>query len=229
MRCGSGILCDEPPNERGGQFVNRADYQAYLASREWALKREAVRERAHGRVNGMDAVHHRTYERVGNEHLDDLVAICDPCQEYLSGKRHTDPLTDGVAIYLAGPFLKPDWRQDLLAERQAIHGSPMLDDGNFTVMKRGLRGGFDAAGPWRLQTHGTNDHGILTDHGGGLCWCCDGAGAVVGVCKRSIARSDAVFAWLLKTVISAHRYFVGTWICRSAQEADCRRCSHRST
>jgi hypothetical protein len=69
--------------------MNREDYQAYLASRQWALKREAVRDRSNGQcercwINPMMAVHHLTYARVGDERLEDLLAICDPCHEYFS-------------------------------------------------------------------------------------------------------------------------------------------------
>lgn len=77
--------------------MTHAEYQAYLASREWAVKREAVRRRAGNRCercrrHKMDACHHLTYERVGGaERLSDLQAICDPCHEYLSGKCSIDP------------------------------------------------------------------------------------------------------------------------------------------
>lgn len=76
--------------------MNKMEYQGYLASREWALKREAVRKRSGSKCerckkNEMDAVHHLTYIRIGNELLTDLQAICDPCHEFLSGKRDDDP------------------------------------------------------------------------------------------------------------------------------------------
>jgi len=76
--------------------VERAKYQEYLASREWAVKREAVRQRSKGKcerckTNDMHSVHHKTYDRVGNERLTDLQAICDPCHEFVSGKRDDDP------------------------------------------------------------------------------------------------------------------------------------------
>lgn len=72
------------------------NYHAYLASREWALLREAVRERSGGICercgqNPQDAVHHLTYARVGHEDLEDLQAICNPCHQYLSGTADVDP------------------------------------------------------------------------------------------------------------------------------------------
>jgi hypothetical protein len=71
-------------------------YKQYLASREWMLKREAVRHRSGNKcerckTGPQDAVHHLTYERVGNELLEDLQAICDPCHKFLSAKSHFDP------------------------------------------------------------------------------------------------------------------------------------------
>src|SRR5215831_14192625 len=88
--------------------MNREEYQTYLASREWALKREAIRERARGicercRLNQMEAVHHLTYARIGNEPLEDLQAVCNLCHEFLSGKTSVDPvLRPGGAVRIGG-------------------------------------------------------------------------------------------------------------------------------
>lgn len=72
------------------------DYQSYLASREWSLLREQVRERSRNEcercwVAPQQAVHHMTYENVGHETLDELLAVCNPCHEWLSGKSDRDP------------------------------------------------------------------------------------------------------------------------------------------
>jgi hypothetical protein len=72
------------------------NYGEYLASREWALLKEQVRKRSSGfcercSVRPYQDTHHLTYERIGNEELDDLLAVCRPCHEYLSGKRKDDP------------------------------------------------------------------------------------------------------------------------------------------
>lgn len=72
------------------------DYQAYLASRAWALKKEAVRKRCQGICErcmkaAMYACHHLTYARIGHEELTDLQGVCQPCHRYLSGKSHRDP------------------------------------------------------------------------------------------------------------------------------------------
>ncbi len=72
------------------------DYQTYLASREWSLIREQVRERSRNECERcwdapQQAVHHMTYENVGRESLDQLLAVCNPCHAWLSGKSNDDP------------------------------------------------------------------------------------------------------------------------------------------
>jgi hypothetical protein len=73
------------------------DYKKYLASREWALKKEAVKKRADGICErchdaASQSTHHLTYERIGAEDIDtDLLGVCNPCHEFLSAKSDTDP------------------------------------------------------------------------------------------------------------------------------------------
>lgn len=71
-------------------------YAAYLCSREWSEKKEAVRKRAGGRcerclIYDMDAVHHLNYLRKYNELLSDLQAICNACHDFTHGKCQGDP------------------------------------------------------------------------------------------------------------------------------------------
>lgn len=87
------------------------DYKRYLASREWAVRREAVRLRAAGGVpqwaadalcerccsHPLRATHHLTYERIGREELDDLLGVCNGCHAYLSGKSEDDPVDEAIA------------------------------------------------------------------------------------------------------------------------------------
>lgn len=85
--------------DRSSSATYKAEYQRYLASREWAVLREKVRKRSGGLCERcsrrpMDAVHHLTYERVGHELLTDLQAICNPCHKYLSGKTNRDPVSN---------------------------------------------------------------------------------------------------------------------------------------
>jgi 5-methylcytosine-specific restriction endonuclease McrA len=63
-----------------------AKYDAYMESSEWRVKRSKVLERSGGMCEGCgdrfaDHVHHLTYERLGDEMLFDLVAVCKPCHE----------------------------------------------------------------------------------------------------------------------------------------------------
>ncbi len=102
--------------------MNKSEYQTYLASREWALKREAVRQRAGNKcerciVGPCDQVHHLTYERIGAEKLEDLQALCVGCHEFLSGKpRSLDPksLAEHEAIILLERLLNTE---ELVVER----------------------------------------------------------------------------------------------------------------
>jgi len=61
-------------------------YNAYLLTPGWRSKRDRVLQRAHGLCEGCGAkravyAHHLTYERVFNEMLFDLVALCDECHQ----------------------------------------------------------------------------------------------------------------------------------------------------
>ena len=69
----------------------------YMASREWALKREAVKERANNICERcydayIDNVHHLSYEHLGAEPLDELQGLCRPCHAFISAKSSDDPL-----------------------------------------------------------------------------------------------------------------------------------------
>lgn len=117
---------------------DREKYQAYLASREWALMRNKVIARSGGicercKVNRMDHVHHMTYIRKYNEKPEDLRALCKPCHDFTHGKSHTDPLRmvpamfDGrviKSIYLAGTcepsFIRTDEDGDEMNWRHSI-------------------------------------------------------------------------------------------------------------
>jgi hypothetical protein len=99
----------------------REKYQCYLASREWAVLKEAVKARSSGRCERCGAegshVHHQTYERIYAERIEDLIHVCAPCHEFLSGKRDDDPnLSRPVEafgriinlVFLSGPMGYPD-------------------------------------------------------------------------------------------------------------------------
>lgn len=76
--------------------MKRAEYQVYLASREWALLKEQVRARSGGRCESCpdgahDQTHHLTYERIGRERIEDLLGVCEACHQFLSAKSDDDP------------------------------------------------------------------------------------------------------------------------------------------
>lgn len=84
--------------------MNQEERHRYMASREWAILREKVRERSGGycercHLIEMAAVHHLTYIRLGREDLEDLQAICGRCHEFLSGKSDLDPRTQMPVVY----------------------------------------------------------------------------------------------------------------------------------
>jgi hypothetical protein len=90
------------------------EYKTYLASREWAVRREAVRKRSSGSCERcwdapMTATHHRTYANIGAEPLEDLQAVCGPCHTFLSGKSDHDPRdhfwAEFVSVFLAAAML----------------------------------------------------------------------------------------------------------------------------
>ena len=72
-------------------WVSEEQRGRYYASREWALRKNAIRSRCDGLCehcfsHPMQQTHHLTYERFGREHLVDLMGVCEQCHKYLSGK-----------------------------------------------------------------------------------------------------------------------------------------------
>jgi 5-methylcytosine-specific restriction endonuclease McrA len=60
------------------------DYQEYLKSREWEVKRQAVLmwwgyKCALCNTTNQIEVHHNNYDRVGKELFTDLIPLCDAC------------------------------------------------------------------------------------------------------------------------------------------------------
>jgi len=71
-------------------------YRAYLCSREWSEKRNAVKSRCSGvcercRMAPVECVHHLTYARKYEENLDDLLGCCRRCHEFVHGMSDDDP------------------------------------------------------------------------------------------------------------------------------------------
>lgn len=65
-------------------------YREYLASPDWARRRERIFQRDHGACRKCGApaadVHHVTYERLFCELDDDLISLCAGCHELEHGK-----------------------------------------------------------------------------------------------------------------------------------------------
>ena len=67
-------------------------YQQYLQTPEWFARRTAALRRAGYRCQlcnrtGRLEVHHRTYERRGNESPEDLIVLCDECHRTFNAHR----------------------------------------------------------------------------------------------------------------------------------------------
>jgi hypothetical protein len=69
-----------------------ADYNRYLESPQWRVRRDAVLHRANWICEGCGKnrateVHHLNYDHVKHEMLFDLVAICRTCHEFVTASR----------------------------------------------------------------------------------------------------------------------------------------------
>jgi 5-methylcytosine-specific restriction endonuclease McrA len=64
-------------------------YQAYLQSLHWGAIRMRVAHRHRcdfcGDTPRSFEVHHKTYDRVGREEMDDLMLVCPQCHEEIHG------------------------------------------------------------------------------------------------------------------------------------------------
>jgi hypothetical protein len=74
------------------ELAQKRDYREYLQSSSWLEKRKAAIARAEGRCQLCNStsqlqVHHRTYERVGDERPQDLVTLCDSCHYWFHKAR----------------------------------------------------------------------------------------------------------------------------------------------
>ena len=72
--------------------MKKNEYHEYLKSDAWLARRDACLEFWGNRCALCNEgfmqmeVHHRTYERVGNEVPTDLIALCSPCHKKMHGK-----------------------------------------------------------------------------------------------------------------------------------------------
>ena len=71
--------------KRCSSWARKRNYGLYLKSAEWKKKRDAVMKRDKGECvfcgDAAQHVHHLTYDRIYNESLYDLVAVCNECHK----------------------------------------------------------------------------------------------------------------------------------------------------
>ena len=64
--------------------INNKDYHTYLLSDKWKAVRIKKLNKCNNRCEGCQSkeklhIHHLTYRRIFDEHLDDLMVLCDEC------------------------------------------------------------------------------------------------------------------------------------------------------
>lgn len=207
----------------------RAKYNAYLASREWAVLKEQVKSRSGGECEHCNyapgtQTHHQTYERKYCELLSDLLHVCAPCHEFLSGKTNVNPAVvrpllmfageiELWAVYLAGKITGTTWRNEIAPgwsrENKGLDGcSPETGDWRtvadaIPVDHRSLA----LTGPWWRPLSQFGGHSNVEDNQGkhasgetydekhGIVSGAMSAAAMNGI-LRAIEESDLVFAWI---------------------------------
>jgi len=77
--------------------AKKFSYREYLRSPQWQRKRKGALKRAGNRCQLCNSparlqVHHRTYDRIGNEAPDDLIVLCSVCHKtfHETRKLHKD-------------------------------------------------------------------------------------------------------------------------------------------
>ena len=106
------------------------EYQDYLKSPEWQGKRQLFYARAGHRCQLCNAegelhAHHRTYERVGNEHPDDVTVLCADCH----AKFHGIEPRKAVPINCVSHVFKELWGFISLMEEKGARIVPSPDGG----------------------------------------------------------------------------------------------------
>lgn len=186
-------------------------YSAYLCSREWSIKKEAVKKRSGGFCERcisvpMYAVHHMTYERKYNENLSDLHAVCKPCHDWIHAKVGPDPmhsvppLLGGVPVrfaYLAGKMNSP-WRSEII--KADWNKSEMAGgDWDKVFLSNGQRllicGPHFVPGSTGGHDYGDGEHGaaiILNPHDGPMA----DRGKILRDRTHEIDCCNLIFAWI---------------------------------
>lgn len=131
-------------SEKRDSEMPEFDYKKYLASREWAIKKEAIAKRCSGfcercAVGSYESTHHVTYKNIGNEPLDDLLAVCNECHAFLSAKSDYDPAMDIILFVIAinrkhSSDTKLGWTRQLAADGGRVVGTTLpsgIDEHDF--------------------------------------------------------------------------------------------------
>jgi hypothetical protein len=95
--CKEGRLLGHFARTRGVRALGFGSYEVYLASPHWQAFRPRVFEAQRvrlgrnmcelcGKEDPPFHVHHLTYERLGNELIEDCQVICEPCHDELHGR-----------------------------------------------------------------------------------------------------------------------------------------------
>lgn len=94
-------------------------YSEYLASPEWKALADKVKARDKccvlcSSTKELEA-HHRTYERIGIEEMDDLVTVCNPCHAlfHAAVKVMAPPMGRYVEDFRWGDDAKPATRDQI--------------------------------------------------------------------------------------------------------------------
>jgi hypothetical protein len=184
---------------------------AYYASREWGLKKEAVRQRAKGmcercKVNRMRSVHHLSYARLYDEELEDLQALCEPCHQFTHGKSHFDPRC-GTPVHCCGREVKSIYLAGTCAPKMLdrpageINWRERITDAYFSGHREDVPGENDQvvdledgrtlvySGPYLSYDHGC----MADDHGYNSAL---GRLETLELATTGLFHADLVFVWI---------------------------------
>lgn len=112
------------------------DYQAYLKSKEWWLKKRELLSQEGVKCfvcwdrKGPYEVHHKSYRRLGSERLEDLIVLCPKCHADLHGRLSIYSKRDQYSrLWNESTIMMKEHLHKYLAEKEkrklrAKHGSP---------------------------------------------------------------------------------------------------------
>lgn len=120
--------------------MTKINYHEYLASREWAIKKRAVKERGGGtcercKKNPYAQTHHLTYARLGDEQMEDLQGLCAGCHDFLSAVSDVDPAATSVNP-ASLPVPENDWKlvEDFARKAEGLpFSATLLDEFNSLI------------------------------------------------------------------------------------------------